>query len=179
MKSDDEIMSAPLAVEAIGVWDDLERAMRGTNGYGGDVAEIYAFRLVPPWLRSPSQGAISEEDQAVVAGRNFTDLLRRFTDLHPGVEIGIETDPREFRVLDPCTESLPPFGHRVHVRVSHAKQLQHAFAFDLRALWSRAHDHDLPESDVTRWSEATTVLLRALGMEWDADRGTYIFRKTR
>jgi hypothetical protein len=29
----------------LGVWDELHLALRGENGFGGDTAEIYAYRL--------------------------------------------------------------------------------------------------------------------------------------
>lgn len=32
--------------QALGLWSDLEQAYYKTNGYGGDTAEIYLYRLV-------------------------------------------------------------------------------------------------------------------------------------
>jgi len=31
--------------QAVGIWDELKDAYRNCNGYGGDTAEIYSYRL--------------------------------------------------------------------------------------------------------------------------------------
>ena len=41
--------------DALGVWHELELALAGKNGYGGDVAEICAYRLVPTELQHHPQ----------------------------------------------------------------------------------------------------------------------------
>lgn len=159
--------------QVLGVWHDLERALEGKNGYGGNVAEIYAYRLLSPGPRHPLSD-LPEEDQARIAAANLTNILRQFVDLHEGAEIGIEDGPREFRGIDPRKEDFPPFVHRVHVCVSDDKQVRDAFARKLLALWDRAHEIDakLPQPDFTAWTGATKNLLLALGVEWKADRGT-------
>lgn len=175
--------------QALGVWHDLERALAGKNGYGGDVAEIYAFRLVPAGitrLSDPSfitgvtevQARLDEAEVARIAARNLTLILRQFVDLHEGVEIGIEEGPREFRFFDPRVETVPPFAHRVHVRVRETQRVRAVFAAALLALFHRAHEIEamLP-ADFFRWSGATKDLLIDLGLEWDADRETYVIRK--
>ena len=98
--------------DVIGVWYDLERALAGKHGYGGDVAEIYTYRLVPPSRRHHPQDA----DMACVAGKNMTLLLRRFVELHEAV-VAIE-EGAGFRPIDLAAEEVPPFLRRVHLRVS-------------------------------------------------------------
>jgi hypothetical protein len=115
------------ADSAIGVWHDLERALAGDNGYGGDVAEIYAYRLMPQRIKDrfdPVLGATKAEEQqeakavaALVAGKNMTLILRRFAELHEGVIFSIE-DRSGFRPIDLAAEEFPPFDWRVHLRVS-------------------------------------------------------------
>jgi len=160
--------------QALGVWHDLEQALAGKNGYGGDVAEIYAYRLMPPSFKRSS--TVQMEAQAPVVGRNLTRILRHFVELHEGVEIGIEEGRREFRAIDPHTEDHPPFSHRVHLRVSQDKRARAVFARELRALWHRANEIELPSAFCT-WSGATTDLLVAIGMEWNVEEETYVFRR--
>lgn len=145
--------------QALGIWFDLERALEGKNGYGGDVAEIYAYRLVPPRHKGST-----EEEQARVAGRNLTRLLRYFVDLHRGAEI---EDADESRVIDPLAEDFPPFAHRTHLRVLRGKLIRREFAADLVALWRRGRDlaAHLPQPDFGTWDSATKFLLLALGVE--------------
>jgi hypothetical protein len=161
----------------LSVWFDLERALEGKNGYGGDVAEIYAYRCVPEHLRQHD----SHEEAvklAQTAGRNLTRLLRHFVELHEDVEIGIETDPREFRPIDPRTEPFPAFDHRVHIRISRVQQLRLRFARELLALWERASDDGIEaQPDFAAWSGATKDLLLGLGMEWDTASAAYVFRR--
>ena len=164
--------------QAVDVWYDIERALEGKNGYGGCVAEIYAYRLVPPQLNTRKTLEEAEE-QAPIAGRNMTRILRRFVDLHEGVEIEVD-GPGGFRAIDLAAEDFPPFAHRVHLRVSKVQRIRAQFARDLFALWSRAHDEldsKLPQPDFTAWAGATKDLLIALGMEWSADRDEYVFRR--
>lgn len=41
--------------QALSIWSELEQAYYGDNAYGGDTAEIYAYRLQPAdpkmWLK--------------------------------------------------------------------------------------------------------------------------------
>ena len=116
---------------AIGVWYDLERALAGKNGYGGDVAEIYAYRLVPRRVMDKTNpsfitGATEAEEQAAneelarVAGANMTQILRHFAKLHDRVIFSIE-DREGFRPIDLSTEEFPAFGWRVQLRVSQGR----------------------------------------------------------
>lgn len=123
------------AVDLLGVWHELELALAGKNGYSGNITEIYAYRLVPQGLRSPdksghaSAGGVIEaffteetaEPLSVVAGRNMTRLLRRFVELHEDVVIAIE-EKDGFRLLDLGAQEVPPFDHRVHLRVTQVKK---------------------------------------------------------
>lgn len=145
------------------VWYELERALEGKNGFGGDVAEIYSYVLVPVRLRG-----CTEDERARSAGRVLTRLLRRFVELHDA-EVALE-ERAGFRVIDPNVEDFPPFDHRVHLRVSQIKQRHYAFAVELLALWDRAQEIDLPKPDFTQWDGATKDILLALGMEFDGDR---------
>ena len=105
------------AANAIGVWHDLERALAGKNGYGGDTAEIYAYRIVAQHLRdradptfitgaSDAEGEAAKAELGRVAGANMTHLLRHFLDLHEDALISIE-DRDGFRPLDLRRRGVP------------------------------------------------------------------------
>jgi len=109
----------PSVDDAIGVWHDLERALAGKNGYGGDVAEIYAYLLLPGGakaLASSLASAPKTDEPALLAGKNMTRLLRRFTALHHA-HVALE-EQEGFRTIDLGCEDFPPFDWRVHVRVT-------------------------------------------------------------
>jgi hypothetical protein len=178
------------ADQALGVWHDLECALAGKNGYGGDVAEIYAYLLVSDGFRrltdpafisgaTEEQARLNEAEVARIAARNLTLILRQFVELHEGVEIKIKDSPRTFRTIDPRTEDFPPFSHRVHVLVSENTRLRAAFARELLAVFDRAYEIDgkLPQPYFAAWAGATKDLLLALGLEWDSARETYVIRK--
>jgi hypothetical protein len=99
--------------DQIGVWYELERALAGENGYGGDVAEIYAYRLLPGGAKAVAEAT---DTQARLAGQNMTRLLRRFVELY---DASVAIEEREgFRTIDLAAEEFPPFDWRVHVRVT-------------------------------------------------------------
>ncbi len=168
--------------EALGVWLDLERALAGTHGFGGDTAEIYAYRLLPESIRHVGMGAGASMEPTVqaaaarTAARNLTSILRHFVELHEGVVIELD-QPGGFQVQDLTGEGCAPFLHRVHVRVSQEQRIRAQFARDLLALWSRASDAKLPEPDFARWSGTTKDLLIMLGLEYSHSTETYVFRR--
>ena len=99
------------------LWRELEEARDGKNGYGGTVAEIYAYRLLPSGPRYPLSD-LPEPMQAKIAAGNLTQILRHFQALHPKHEIGIETERRVFPAIDlQNDDAVPLFLHRIHVEV--------------------------------------------------------------
>lgn len=70
--------------QALSIWTDLVKAEFGKHGFGGNTAEIYAYRLQPcnP-SADASAGKISEEarrEQGLIAARNLYALLSHFRD---------------------------------------------------------------------------------------------------
>jgi hypothetical protein len=154
----------PDAESSIGIWYDLERALEGTNGYGGDVAEIYAYRLLPG--ASPVIVAkYGDAHTAALAAHNLTWLVRHFVGMHEDIEIGLENGPREFRPIDLRTEEFPPFSHRIHIRVSQERRIRGAFASKLLELRNRMNESAtaMPVPEYDRWFAVTSDLLQALG----------------
>lgn len=98
--------------DVAGVWEELEDARLGANGFGGDVAEIYAYRLTPS---TDSLDPSKEEAWGRVAADNLMFILRRFRELYPECEIHLDgaDDP-----LDVVDGQIQPFTHRIHVQVA-------------------------------------------------------------
>lgn len=110
-------MSGDLTInQALGVWSDLEQAYFGQNGFGGDTAEIYAYRLQPynPFAHAFSEGVgygdKAKQEQAVIAGSNLFFLLRTFAKMR---DVYIEVDGEDPETL------LYGLVHRCHVKVIH------------------------------------------------------------
>ena len=69
--------------QALSVWSDLEVALAGTNKFGGDTAEIYAYRLqeYSPYVASGSDGPFTREAKLEAAQRasdTIAELLKHF-----------------------------------------------------------------------------------------------------
>lgn len=106
--------------QALSVWSDLLEAEFGRNRFGGDTAEIYAYRLQPcsPSAEQPV-GVLGQEacrDQGLIASRNLYEILSHFRDV------------REVEVFVGCgrTDDGRPLGdwmlgevfqHRTQIRV--------------------------------------------------------------
>jgi hypothetical protein len=103
----------------LNVWADLEAALYGRNGYGGTVAEIYAYRCVNGETAAFEKIAIAN---TIVAGKNLTEILRRFMKHHQCV-VGIETRPREFTPIDLDLMPIGAFDHRIHLEVVDTSRL--------------------------------------------------------
>ena len=67
--------------QALDVWSELEAAYYGENGYGGNTAELYVYRLMPRAPGGPDPQAYLDANQALL------HLLRRFKGVHPDAVI--------------------------------------------------------------------------------------------
>jgi len=115
------------------LWSELEAAYYGRNGYGGTVAEIYAYRCV--------SGEAADFDSyrdrnAVVAGANLTEILRRFARRHECV-IGLQSGPDEFTTIDIANKSIGPFDHRIHLEIVDLSRLGQDAKFALATATGR------------------------------------------
>ena len=94
---------------ALHLWSELEAAYFGINKYGGNVAEIYAYRLIP---NHPSYGANKELDAELDLERASAlhSILTEFNK-HRGCLIKINDRTLGNWLI---TEE---FGHRAHISV--------------------------------------------------------------
>lgn len=93
------------------LWSELEQAYYGENRFGGDTAELYAYRFVCGTLWLPDG---PRADAVLEATQNLYGLLVLFAQER---ECGIWVNGR---LLGPWA-AKEPFVHRVHVRVKRGK----------------------------------------------------------
>ena len=103
-------------VQALDIWSDLESAYYGQNKYGGNVAEIYMFRLGLS-MSSLVHRKVSKEQIALAAElacESLFNLLQHFQDNKGGRKhVRIKVDSRPLGAWVKKAE----FTHRVHVTV--------------------------------------------------------------
>lgn len=101
--------------QVIELWSDLEEARHGTNSFGGNTAEVYAYRL----LSAAEDSGQGKEVSGKVAARRLFDLLHLFQEMHGvdvRVEVGRHHDGHGYEwLLD------HPITARTHVRVIERK----------------------------------------------------------
>lgn len=95
--------------QALSLWSELEQAYFKKNGYGGDTAEIYIYRLMP---HTPSIGTF--ENLAVeaydCANQAMYELLAMFAEDRDAVIMVAGRELGEWL-------KTARYHHRVHVRV--------------------------------------------------------------
>jgi hypothetical protein len=108
-------MSAILQIptlELLGLWGELAFALDGTNGYGGDIAELYAYRFGCP---SPAADQLDPESeaarlQAIERARTLHGLIALFCETY-GAKAVIDGRPFGSWIAETA------FVHRAHVRI--------------------------------------------------------------
>jgi hypothetical protein len=117
-------------VQALSLWTDLEATLRAEHSYGGDVAEIYMYRLM---ARSPSveryvlggcvepaSSFIGEEGRTAIreANESLLNLLLHFA-RERQAHIEIERWDMKSNLFCELGDWLRTanFNHRVHVRI--------------------------------------------------------------
>lgn len=140
------------------VWGELRLALIGRNGFGGSVAEIYAYHLtaVNPLnedaVRRATRDGVPFDSQAWPVNDQPRDtlwnLLQWFSEEHDGVLFEIDG------VVGPNRGQINPRAGRWHiaiVEVSDRTVLPHANNQELAALLLKFGDH-LFECQAGRWA---------------------------
>jgi hypothetical protein len=102
--------------QVLDVWMDLEDALRGENGFGGNTAEIYSYRLTEHRPSLTASGAIGDEarsEAAAIASKNLKAILEHFTEYR---HASIWVDGVQLKKW-----GCAPNDHRWHVRVEENK----------------------------------------------------------
>jgi hypothetical protein len=110
--------------QAIELWDELRDCLEGCNRYGGDTAEIYAYRLTKHHVPTKGTGpSYPDEDEFQIAA-SLTNLVQHFCYRHEcKAEITcsgstIQGIVRIFPQLGKGGSVPPfPFSHRAHVKI--------------------------------------------------------------
>jgi|GEM_PF-2504515 len=117
-------------VQALSLWTDLEDALRGTHGFGGNVAEIYVYRLMSrcplverhmneprtTWSDSMTE-AVNEAVQQ--ANESFYNVLVHFASERDAI-VKVKNDVGGKWMFVPVGDWLKTCGesHRFHVEVT-------------------------------------------------------------
>lgn len=101
-------MSSSISInQALDVWSDLNDAYHGCNGYGGDTAEIYAYRLLP------GGGLLDKTPEDLYEGaKALVFLCSKFSARYPSTILINGVSPAEW-----LETQGGAFGHRAHVQV--------------------------------------------------------------
>lgn len=94
--------------QVLSVWSDLESAYHGKNDFGGDVVEIYFYRLQPFDVLNPVPGGSTADRYAARAA--LISICRLFSEMRKAI---VTIDG--FQVFNVSTDDLGP--QRAHVRV--------------------------------------------------------------
>lgn len=104
-------------VQALSIWSELEAAYYGKNGFGGDTAEIYAYRLMPMSPSFDHRVEVRDEFNAQ-ATRSLIALVEHFEETHECAVYVVLVDGYE-RVRKCLKQEGRSFEHRIHLHVSH------------------------------------------------------------
>jgi len=106
--------------QAIDIYNDLIDAKNGTHGFGGNVAEIYVYKLMPysPTYSMHPEGKIWDDDNRMLekkAAEDFHSLCYIFSKKH---EVSIFIDGIDMhKWISKVRSGEIRFYHRVHVEV--------------------------------------------------------------
>lgn len=112
-------------LELMKLWGELVEAYHCKNGYNGDTAEIYAYRLMPysPTAHGGEFGFTGAQARREVnrsAAMALCELCELFAAQY-GCAVGIQGGGDEPKWLEPRdwlkVEAVEYFDHRAHVRV--------------------------------------------------------------
>lgn len=108
-------------IELLSLWSELDEALAGKNGFGGDTAELYAYRFgrenprVSGVLRDLAHD-VAVHEHGIEAAEKLFDLLKLFESLREArCFVGATHVGPGRRVGDWLAKE--PFVHRAHVRV--------------------------------------------------------------
>lgn len=99
-------------IQALSIWSDLEQCYHGTNKYGGDTAELYAYRFMPN--NPTTHHSPFNAEHYSNAAQSLYAILKHFEQIR---ECSIMVQMHDkFVPLDESLKSYS-FHHRIHVKV--------------------------------------------------------------
>ena len=117
--------------QILGLWSDFESAYCGKNGYGGDTAEIYTYRLMSENPRRSSAAPDTWKEKAELgdtlrASESLFNLLKLFCEMHGCtalIHTGYDSEKRKdfTRKAGPWMKKVVQ-THRWHITIVHKKR---------------------------------------------------------
>src|SRR3990167_1642042 len=104
----------PSIREFLEIWGELVEAYCGKNGFGGDTAELYAYRFMR-YAPGAVDGSTAQKEQQREAALALWYILKMFGEMY---ECARYVNKRRFGAWVKQIE----FDHRVHVRVVSQKR---------------------------------------------------------
>jgi hypothetical protein len=104
------------ATQIMGLWEQLLQCVHGTNSYGGSVAEIYLYTVMPrdPYTEHNRESEHAREAFAA-ANQTLYDLCRMF-EKRNGVRLAMFEGWDKTQSLDRLIATPhDPWTHRVHI----------------------------------------------------------------
>lgn len=128
--------------QALSIWSDLDDAYHGKNGFGGDTAEIYMYRLMP-YSPSVTRALTDARDVVRAANKSLFYLLAHFRDAR-GVEVWVNDAPLGAWLMTATND------HRVHVRIKRQQPKGWRTAAE-KPTSTPLCLGQVPETNVTEW----------------------------
>lgn len=109
--------------QALGIYDELINAYHNENGYGGNTAEIYIYRMMechPTYERTwNTKDSMFNDDNIELETEAFLSLYRIIKEFIRHHDSDIEIDgmslEESYKVF--VTDKSRRFAHRVHIKV--------------------------------------------------------------
>ena len=102
--------------QALNIWYELELAFQGKNSFGGDMAEIYCYTLMPhspAYARNPQSEMFADTMEKLYrdAKNSLCGVINKFIEKHKCL---ITIDGTYFTEWE---EGNYDFSHRCHVKI--------------------------------------------------------------
>ncbi len=101
--------------QALDIWSELWQAYYGKNGFGGDTAEIYAYRLMPNIPTLDHQGDTFKNSTKIAYCKAQMSLYNLLDKFERDNDCRIFVDKMALRDWVETDE----FNHRCHVKIIH------------------------------------------------------------
>lgn len=109
--------------QLLNVWNELDDAYYGKNGFGSDTAEIYAYAISEENPSATHLGKTYARDQALEAAKTMREILELFAEMRQ-CSILVDGSPFLSKIGDTITKTshffwddTAQFDHRIHIRI--------------------------------------------------------------
>lgn len=102
--------------QALFIYDELVLAKYGENGFGGDTAEVYAYKLMP---NVPSYNMHLTDDETLMVEKKAAEELYSICEIFASKhKVNIEIDDIDAKLwLNRVRAEIERFNYRIHIKV--------------------------------------------------------------